>query len=72
MNPELIVPGPDGKPVNKKGTVVNKGQFESLKDEYYHLRGWDIATGLQTESKLAELGLKDVSYELKKGSLIRS
>ncbi|MFC1899436.1 aldehyde ferredoxin oxidoreductase N-terminal domain-containing protein [Chloroflexota bacterium] len=72
MNPELIVPGSDGKPVNKKGTVVNKRQFEALKDEYYHLRGWDTETGLQREPILNKLGLKDVAYELKKENLTRS
>lgn len=71
MNPKLLVPGPDGKPIAREGSVVDRGQFESMKDEYYRLRGWDVATGLQTEAKLTELGLADVARELKKMNLTR-
>jgi aldehyde:ferredoxin oxidoreductase len=31
-----------------------------MKSEYYQLRGWDKATGLQTKAKLKELGLQDL------------
>jgi hypothetical protein len=37
-----------------------------MKDEYYTLRGWDPATGIQKESTLSKLGLGDVAKELKK------
>ena len=36
-----------------------------MRDEYYGYRGWDIASGLQTTSKLNELDLKDVAEVLK-------
>jgi len=70
-NPKILVPGPDGQPITRKGSVVDRGQFELMKDEYYRLRGWDVATGLQTESKLTELGLADVARELRKVNLTR-
>jgi aldehyde:ferredoxin oxidoreductase len=35
-----------------------------MKDEYYQLRQWDIATGLQTRAKLAQLGLRGVAQGL--------
>jgi aldehyde:ferredoxin oxidoreductase len=41
-----------------------------MKDEYYQLRQWDIATGLQTRAKLAELGLKDIAQDLEQRGLI--
>ena len=69
MNPKLLAPGPDGQPITRKDSVVDRGQFELMKDEYYRLRGWDVATGLQTESKLIELGLADVAGELRKMNL---
>lgn len=71
MNPKLLVPGPGGKPVSKEGSVLDREQFELMKDEYYQLRGWDVTTGLPTESKLVELGLKDIASELKKMNLTR-
>jgi len=71
MNPKLLAPGPDGQPITRKGSVVDREQFELMKDEYYRLRGWDVATGLQTKSKLTELGLVDVARELTKVNLTR-
>jgi aldehyde:ferredoxin oxidoreductase len=71
MNPKLLAPGPDGQSITRKGSVVDRGQFELMKDEYYRLRGWDVITGLQTESKLTELGLVDVASELRRVNLTR-
>lgn len=71
MNPKLLAPGPNGEPVTRKGSVLDRRQFEFMKDEYYRLRGWDVLSGLQTESKLAELDLIDVARELKKLNLVR-
>jgi aldehyde:ferredoxin oxidoreductase len=42
------------------GAVVEKQEFERMKDEYYELRGWDVATGRQTKKKLEEMGLDDI------------
>jgi aldehyde:ferredoxin oxidoreductase len=42
-----------------------------MKDEYYRLRGWDEATGLQTAAGLASLGLGDVAEELEKTGLLK-
>ena len=49
MNPDLIVPGPQGRPVSRKGVTLDRNDFEQLKIEYYRLRGWDAETGLPTE-----------------------
>ena len=54
-----------------KGRVVDKAQFEAMKKEYYELRKWDPATGLPTEFRLKELGLGDISAELKQKKLVR-
>lgn len=64
MNPECLVPGPKGEPVSRMGEILNPEGFQELKDEYYKLRGWDAATGLQTRRKLEEIGLKDVADEI--------
>jgi aldehyde:ferredoxin oxidoreductase len=71
LNPKLLAPGPSGQPIMRKGSVLDRNRFELMKDEYYRLRGWDVATGLPTESKLAELGLTDVASELRKLNLTR-
>jgi aldehyde:ferredoxin oxidoreductase len=51
-------------PVLGKGVGLNPVQFRTLLDEYYALRGWDVATGRPTLCKLRELGLPDVADEL--------
>jgi len=45
-------PLPEGNP--SAGAVVD---LQAMLDEYYHARGWDVATGLPTREKLQELGL---------------
>jgi aldehyde:ferredoxin oxidoreductase len=50
--------------------VVDREQFEKMKDEYYQLRQWDVTTGLQTKSQLDDLGLKEVARELEKKGLL--
>jgi len=49
---------------------MDRDAFEKVKDEYYGSRGWDVATGLQTKSKLAELGLQDIVPDLEKRGLV--
>ena len=53
-----------------KGKVFPKKVFESMLDEYYELRGWDLKTGLPTEGKLVELGLNDVAEDLRRRGLL--
>jgi len=72
LNPECKAPGKDGETISRKGEVVDKGKFEAMKDEYYELRGWDVATGLQTKSNLKELGLSDIIRDLERRKLIIS
>ncbi|HEY4700220.1 MAG TPA: aldehyde ferredoxin oxidoreductase C-terminal domain-containing protein, partial [Nitrososphaerales archaeon] len=50
--------------------TLNQVEFEELKNKYYTYRGWDIATGKPTIRKLNELGLDEVSEELKNKELI--
>ena len=50
-------PAPEGM---YEGRVA-ADMFDQVLDEYYEWRGWDKATGLQTQSKLEELGLQDVA-----------
>ena len=69
-NPELLSPGKGDEVVSKKGAVLDREQFEGVKDEYYSLRGWDVGTGLQTRAKLEELGLKDMVEDLERRGLI--
>lgn len=61
QDPECLAPGKDGEVISRKGAVVDRNEFERMKDEYYEIRGWDVATGLQTKAKLEGLGLKDVA-----------
>lgn len=69
-NPDAIVPGPGGETFARKGMVVDRDQFEGMKDEYYAIRGWDVQTGLQKRAGLEELGLGDVAGELEEQGLL--
>ena len=68
-NMELMVPGKDGEPITKKGTVVDRDEFAKMLSEYYKLRGWD-ESGLQTRQKMAELDLGDIAQGLSQRGLI--
>ncbi len=69
-NPECLVPGKGEEALSRRGAVVDKEEFERTKDEYYRLRQWDTATGLQTGAKLEELGLRDIAQDLGRRGLI--
>jgi aldehyde:ferredoxin oxidoreductase len=70
FNPRSLVPDSSGRPVSRAGAMMEKSGFEQLKDEYYTLRGWDVATGQQTIAKLQELGLGDIARELETIELV--
>lgn len=61
QDPQLEMPGKDGEVICRRGAVVDRDAFESMKDEYYALRGWDVESGLQKRSTLEALGLGDVA-----------
>jgi aldehyde:ferredoxin oxidoreductase len=50
----MLDPLPDGP---GKGMVLERSILEKMKDAYYELRGWDIASGVPTPAKLHELDL---------------
>jgi aldehyde:ferredoxin oxidoreductase len=56
------------RPITRDGTisVLDSKKFEKMKDDYYALRGWDIATGIPTRETLEQTGLKDVAKDLEK------
>jgi aldehyde:ferredoxin oxidoreductase len=51
---------------DSKGSVLESAGFEKMKDQYYALRGWDIATGVPTRETLAQTGLEDIARDLEK------
>jgi aldehyde:ferredoxin oxidoreductase len=54
-------PLPDGP---AEGMVIDHDTLEMMKDAYYELRGWDLATGIPSPGKLRELGLDDLIADL--------
>ena len=48
-----------------EGMVIDKDTLEMLKDAYYEMRGWDKETGKPTAEKLAELGLEDITNDMR-------
>jgi aldehyde:ferredoxin oxidoreductase len=71
FNRESTVPAKNGKTASLKGAVVDKTEFETMKDEYYALRGWDVSIGLQTRAKMDELDLSDIANGLDAVGLLR-
>jgi len=69
-NADCLVPGKGGEVVSRKGAVVDRNEFERMKDEYYQLRGWDVATGLQTRRTLEKLELPEVAEALDQSGLL--
>ena len=70
LNPQLIVPGPTEEPVSVKGQVLDRAGFEKMREEYYDLRGWDTATGLQKTELFERLGIPEVGRELGEKGLV--
>jgi aldehyde:ferredoxin oxidoreductase len=70
FNPDGIMPGQSGKIISRLGCVVEKDQFEKLKNQYYRLRGWDEKTGYPSRSKLVDLKLGEVADDLSQRGLI--
>ncbi len=64
VDQDLTAPGPGGKPVSRRGAVIHRSDFEAMLREYYALRGWDTATGLQKRKGLTDLGLTKVADDL--------
>lgn len=61
------------KPIGRRGStgasrdaVLESSEFEKMKNKYYELRGWDVATGIPTRETLEQAGLKDVARDLEK------
>ena len=50
----------------QREAVLESDKFEQMKDKYYALRGWDIATGIPTGETLEQSGLEDVARDLEK------
>jgi aldehyde:ferredoxin oxidoreductase len=50
----MLDPLPDGP---AQGMLLDRLSLEKMKDAYYEMRGWDVATGVPTPAKLSELGL---------------
>ena len=47
-----------------KGQLISRKDLETMLDEYYMERGWDLKTGIPTKKKLAELNLGYVAGEV--------
>jgi aldehyde:ferredoxin oxidoreductase len=47
-----------------KGAVLKTSDLEAVKDRYYALRGWDLATGIPSRETLEAAGLGDVAQDL--------
>jgi aldehyde:ferredoxin oxidoreductase len=50
--------------------TLDRKAFELMKDDYYRMRGWDPASGLQTRQCLEKLGLGFLCEEMEKAGLL--
>ena len=65
-----MVPGKDGEAFSREGMVVDRHEFEKMRDEFYKIRDWDVTTGLQTDKQLKALDLSDVAGIMKEDGLL--
>ncbi len=72
FNPDLEFPGAGDEIITRKGKTMDRNEFERMKDEYYTLRGWDVAAGLQKKEELNKLGLGFVCSELDKLGFLKN
>jgi len=70
MNPDVIVPGPGEEVISRKGQTLDRSEFETMRKEFYNLRGWDIDSGLQKAETLERLGLSDLVENLTRIDMI--
>ena len=70
MNPEVIIPGPGEEVISRKGQTLDRNVFETMRQEYYELRGWDAESGLQKIETLERIGLAELVKDLRKMDLI--
>ena len=47
-----------------KGQLISRKDLDTMLDEYYSERGWDVKTGMPTRAKLVELGLEYIADAL--------
>jgi aldehyde:ferredoxin oxidoreductase len=47
-----------------KGQLISREDLDTMLDEYYSLRGWDVKTGMPTRAKLTDLRLEYVADAL--------
>ena len=71
MNPEVIIPGEGDQVISRKGQTLDRHVFETMRKEFYDLRGWDAESGRQKIETLEKLGLSELVQELRKtGNLV--
>jgi aldehyde:ferredoxin oxidoreductase len=71
FNPDLEFPGPGDEIITRRGATMGRTEFERMKDDYYRLRGWDVASGLQKKEQLEKLGLNFVCSTLDELGLLK-
>jgi aldehyde:ferredoxin oxidoreductase len=70
MNPDVIVPGPGQEVISRKGQLLDRDVFETMRKEFYALRGWGSESGLQKAKTLEHLGLSDLVQALEQIDMI--
>ena len=70
VDPDSIVPGKNGEVISRKGAKIDWEDFKKMRADYYQLRRWDVATGLQTREQLKEVGLEDIADDLGRRGLL--
>ena len=60
MNPKVLIPGSGEAVLSRKGEVLDRHIYETMRAEFYALRGWDPETGVQKPETLERLGLTDI------------
>ena len=60
MNPEVLVPGEGDQVLSRRGMTLGRDVFQTMRREFYELRGWDAETGFHRPETLERLSLTDL------------
>jgi aldehyde:ferredoxin oxidoreductase len=63
-NPERYLPGKGDDLLTHKSRALDREQVAGIMDEYYDLRGWEVASGLLKKDTLRQLELDDIAAGL--------
>ena len=62
----IIIPGAAEEVISRKGQTLDRNIFETMRKEFYELRGWDAESGLHKIGTLRKARVDELVQDLRK------